>query len=186
MITTCATFSLFGPAGAGWLSCGVSEQVGLLERRGLTKVAQALKAPDVPRQGVLADATPPSPLRLAQGAQARRALRVDVTTRVCLLRLLPARRPGALHRALAAGRGGGAPPPRVPGPVGGLLARLDRASSGRGEDDGPRARRPTACLPPRWAGPLVPAVCERAAAATVPARGRGLAEDTAAWRRPQP
>src|SRR5215831_1424964 len=142
MITTCATFSLFGPAGAGWLSCGVSEQVGLLERRGLTKVAQARKAPDIPRQDVVADATPHSPLRLAQGAQARRALRVDVTTRVCLLRLLPARRPGALHRALAAGRGGGAPPPRVPGPVGGLLARLDRASSGRGEDDGPRATTP--------------------------------------------
>src|SRR5215831_14694970 len=142
MITTCATFSLFGPAGAGWLSCGVSEQVGLLERRGLTKVAQDLKAPDVPRQGVLADATPPSPLRLAQGAQARRALRVDVTTRVCLLRLLPARRPGALHRALAAGRGGGALSFCVPGPVGGLLARLDRASSGRGEDDGPRATTP--------------------------------------------
>jgi hypothetical protein len=53
VVKTYDKLSLFRPAGNGWVSRYLQDQLRLLERVLLTKVAEELKAPDVSWQVVL-------------------------------------------------------------------------------------------------------------------------------------
>ena len=135
MIKTLDKFPLFGPAGNAWIEGRMQDQFGRLERGLLTQVPQALQEPNVPWQIQLADAAKHAEVGLEQGEQTRRTMLVDVTTRLCLLRLMDELVPIARHRALATGRVRREPTARLDGEVSGLLHCLDGKIAGRVDDD---------------------------------------------------
>jgi hypothetical protein len=129
-------------ARTGRISGCVQDQCGLLKGILPPLVPQELKKSDIPRQVVFAHASQHPQGGLAEGKQARGAMFVDVTTRVCLLRVLDVRMERALHRPRAAGRIRLASAPHLDGEVCRLLYCLDCAIAGRLDDDSPLATDP--------------------------------------------
>ena len=67
MVERLHKISLSGPARDGRVQRRIQNELGLLKRRQLVKVAQELKEPDVPRQIRFADASKHPQIRLEQG-----------------------------------------------------------------------------------------------------------------------
>ena len=102
MVKTLDKFSLFGSAGNGKIERRLQDQFGLLERIALTKVPQELKEPNVPWQVALTETPKHVQVGLQQGEETLRAILVDVTTGIFLLRMIHVRMHVARHRPIAA------------------------------------------------------------------------------------
>jgi hypothetical protein len=79
VVQTFDKIALSGSAGNGRVERRIQNQLGLLECIVLTKVAQELKEPNVPRKVELADTTKHAQIRLEQGEQALRANRANTS-----------------------------------------------------------------------------------------------------------
>jgi len=151
------------PGGNGRVERRPHDQLRLFDGVLRTQVPQELQEADLPRQVACAHATEHASGGLAEGQQARRPMLMPVTTRVLWLGVMDERVPLPLARPLAARRVGAEPTARVPGAVGGLLDRLDRAILDRLQPDGtltthPRAARRSVCvlMPPARCALLTP------------------------------
>src|SRR6266571_4181647 len=87
MVQELDKLSSSGPAGNGGVERRPQDQLRLFAGVLLTKVPQELKESNITRQVELAEATEHAQVGLEQGEQALRAILVDVTTRVFLLRI---------------------------------------------------------------------------------------------------
>src|SRR6266571_7639834 len=124
MVQELDKLSSSGPAGNGGVERRPQDQLRLFEGVLLTKVPQELKESDITRQIELAEATEHAQVGLEQGEQALRAILVDITTRIFLLRMIDVLMHIALHRPIAARRVRVEPTARMPRDVRSLLYGL--------------------------------------------------------------
>jgi hypothetical protein len=134
--------ALFGPTGHRRVSRGLEDQLGLLKRRQLGKVAQALKAPPIPRQRRLTAPPNHSQGGFEPGTQALRPGLVPVPARVFLLRVVYRVMLIARSQPVAAGRIRIESTAGWHGHVGCLLHRLDRTVPCRVDHATPLAADP--------------------------------------------
>src|SRR6266702_1216211 len=142
MVYASDKISLAGSARNGWLQRRLEDHCGLFKGVLLTKVAQELQEPNIPRQVGFAHTTKHAQIRLEQGEQALRAVLVDVTPRVFFLGMIDERVHIALQCPVAAGRVRVEPTARSHRDLGCLLHRLHREILGRLDDDCPLTTDP--------------------------------------------
>jgi hypothetical protein len=142
MVKALHTFSPPGSTGYGWVERGLQAQLRLLECVLVPNVPQELREPEVPWHVDRADAMKHPQVGLEPGEQVLGSIRVHVTTRLCLLRMLDERVHGALQRSIAASGVRLAPTACLDCHVGRLLHRGDCAIPARLHHDGTLAAHP--------------------------------------------